>query len=227
MLTVRCCPECNGEIVHVDDETAFEYACRNCGYVLAKDLTPSNQVPMGETRSPSCGLDAFTGSLGTTMNSKQLYQVRAVDYPNGGGAVRQIRVQTERWKHPIIQRMDIYGSRLLDRYYNRRVGRRSRSHIFAQELSKAIDRVGESLKTRNDGHKAKKMTEASFLWTWHHKMKLQGAQILAKHFWKKGGAAEILEVSRIMSSLPPDHPSYPHKNRHSFKCEQPAHLQSG
>jgi len=210
------CPECSGEVKTIDDEIV----CTRCGLVVNKAFHRDMRVPMGETRSPTCSLDAENGSLGTTQTTKELCKVIAVDHPTettptitcphchkeiplpSPNPVRQIRVLTKRNKHDIIARMDRYGSQLIDKHLNSRLGRDSQtSIIFAQKLGKALDRVGLTLVLRDDGQKAKKMAEATFLWTWK-KMGLEGAATIATQMWKKGGAPEILEVNRIMSSLP-------------------------
>lgn len=197
--TVNRCHECGGLLALAKDSK--ELVCQQCGLIAEKVFNPETRVPMGETRSPTCSLDAFTSNLGSRpLNDKELYKISSEIYRNNK---YPIRVLTRRWKHPIIEHMNFYGSKLMDKWLNPVYGRDSDvSHLFAEKLGKTIDRVGSILVLTNNGRKSRRMVEVAFLWVWL-KMKLPNASKLRWGLWpKKGGIPEIREGFQMLSYTP-------------------------
>lgn len=192
------CPECLGCLEQTDNELV----CKSCGLVVKTVFKPETRIPFNETRSPTCPL-ATDDSLGSYMSSRALFRVLAKDGERSGKSIpiNQIKILTERQKHPIIERMDKHGSQLMKKYLTSKVSEGSNiSRVFAQNLGKALNRVGVVLALQNDGRPAKKMTEAAFLWVWN-KMKLPEVTSLRYNLWPdKGGIPEIRLVNKILSS---------------------------
>lgn len=192
------CPECLGSLEQTDNELV----CKSCGLVVKRVFKPETRIPFNETRSPTCPL-ATDDSLGSYMSSRDLFQVLAKDGERSGPSIpiTQIKVLTERQKHPIIERMDKYGSQLMKKWLTSKISEDSNISIaFAQTLGKAINKIGLILALQNNGRPAKKMTEAAFLWVWN-KMNLPEVTSLRYKLWPdQGGIPEIREVNKILSS---------------------------
>jgi len=216
LVAISLCPECLSPLVSANDDSN-EVVCSKCGLVVEGIQEFESRIPFNETRKPACSL-ATDNSLGSSMSIKDLFKVYAHDVaqkelkcPKCGYVVLkksvaipifQIKTLMERQKHPIIERMDKYGSKLIDKWLGPIASRESKvSQVFAQTLGNAINKVGLRLVLVNDGYKAKKMTEATFLWIWA-KMQLPNIDTLRWGLWPKtGGIPEIREVNHIMSQI--------------------------